>query len=136
MHPSEDSIEVAGGYILELMPGVTEETIQLIEKAAAEAPSLSEVLKNGGKAEDYLATFMFAIEFTEIEHNFALKHVCSCSNEKMINSVKMLGLETIESMINEGKDQSGACQFCGKTYIISIEDLEFLKAELTGSEVH
>ena len=134
--PSENGIEVAGGYVLELMPGVSEETIQLVEKAAAESPSLSNVLLKGGKAEDYLSSYMSAIEFTELEHGHDLKHVCSCSREKMINSVKMLGLDAITEMIAEHKEQEGACQFCGKTYKISMEDLEFLKAELSNEEVH
>ena len=134
--PSETGIEVAGGYVLELMPGVTEETIQLVEKAASESPSLSKVLLSGGKAEEYLASYMSAIEFTELEHDYELKHVCSCSREKMINSVKMLGLEAIKEMIAENKKQEGACQFCGKSYDISLEDLEFLKAELSNEDVH
>ena len=64
------------------MPGVSEETIQLVEKAAAESPSLSNVLLKGGKAEDYLSAYMSAIEFTELEHGHELKHVCSCSERK------------------------------------------------------
>ena len=48
---------------------------------------------------------MSAIEFTELEHDYELIHVCSCSREKMINSVKMLGLEAIKEMIAENKKQ-------------------------------
>ena len=81
--PSETGITVAGGYILELMPGVTEETIDLVEKAASEAPSLSKVLMDSGKAEDYLASYMSAMNFEELEHDYELKHVCSCSEENV-----------------------------------------------------
>ena len=134
--PSETGIAVAGGYILELMPGVTEETIDLVENAAASSPSLSKTLSEGGKAEDFLASYFQAMKFKEVEHDFELKHVCSCSHEKMIDSVKMLGLETIKEMIEENKTTEGACQFCGKSYDITVENLLMIQAELTNTTVH
>lgn len=120
----------AGGVLIELMPGHTEETIRKIEARAKSAPSISKRILEGATAEDLINDFLGDLKLLPLEHNHPIKYQCRCSQERVIRSLGLLGLQEIDSMLAEKKPIDAACEFCGRRYQVSLEELGTLRAEV------
>lgn len=128
--PSESGVEIAGGFILELMPGYTEETITRLEKLHAMIGSLSGQIKQGAKAEDLVRPYLDHFAFEEITHPYQLAYRCGCSVDRVERSLLLLGPATLDDMIASGETSDVQCEFCGKQYSLGTDDLERLRKTL------
>lgn len=132
----DGKVEIAGGYIVELMPGATEETKAQLEWIQSQSKSISQRIRQGDSADDLIAPFKEAFDLKPIEHPHKVEHECICSVERMEAALKLLGSKTIEDMIkkasSESDSESATCEFCGKSYEISQKQLELILQELSG----
>lgn len=123
-------VEAAGGVLIELMPGHSEETIAKIEKRVREAPGISKRLLEGATAEDILKDYLGDFDLMELEHPFPVQYHCRCSYERVLRSVVLLGIEEIDDAIAENKPLDVTCEFCGRPYEVSLDDLAKLRNEI------
>jgi molecular chaperone Hsp33 len=134
----EGRLEIAGGYIVELMPGATEETKIQLEWIQSQAVSISRRIRQGNSADDLISPFKEVFDFEPIEHPYTVEHECICSVERMEAALKLLGAKTIKDMIAKARAgaaseaEKATCEFCGKSYQISEEQLELILQELSG----
>ncbi len=120
----------AGGVLVELMPGHTEETIQKIERRAKNAASVSKRILEGATPGDLVNDFLGDLKLLPLEHDYPIKYQCRCSQERVLRSLGLLGLEEVDSMLADKKPVEAACEFCGRKYRISLRELEDLRAEI------
>jgi molecular chaperone Hsp33 len=52
------------------------------------------------------------------------KFKCTCGVERVWRALKLLASHDVKSIIEEGKDVSISCGFCGKTYSVTAEDIQ------------
>ncbi len=123
-------VEAAGGILIELMPGHTEDTIAKIENRVKGAPSISKRILEGATAEDLIKDYLADFELMELEHPYPISYQCRCSYERALRSVMLLGLEEIDRMIQEKKPADITCEFCGRRYQIEEADLNKVRQEL------
>ncbi len=128
--PSEKGIEIAGGYILELMPGYSEETLSKLESLQPLVGSLTQKLKTGAQAEDLIGIYLDHFDFQEIEHPFELSYECGCSLERVERSLLLLGPSVLDDMITSQEDAVIHCEFCGKEYRLKVPHLSSLRDSL------
>jgi len=123
-----NEVFASGGFILQLMPGTTEETIQIIEKRIKEMKPISELLSSGKNPEDIINII------TEGNHKFIdempLDYVCDCSKKRFEKGLISLGKEEINNFIKENKPIEITCQFCKKQYNFSISELKTIYKNL------
>jgi molecular chaperone Hsp33 len=82
--------------------------------------SIAEIVKN------YLGNIKLIENFHEHEFSFR----CKCSESRVARSLTMIGREALDEMIEENKTFEITCEFCSKLYLIDVESLKEIRAEL------
>lgn len=123
-------VEAAGGILIELMPGHTEETVNAIEARVKKAKPISTRLLEGANAEDLIKDYLADFELLPMEHEHEIEYSCRCTKERVMRSVGLLGLEEIDSIIADGEATDVSCEFCGRHYSLTVDDLKEIRAEV------
>ena len=79
---TDQSVRAAGGYIVQLLPGAPDETIDLVEAGIHAAGNVTAMLDSGLSAEDMLRTVLGPFE-VEILETTPVDYRCYCSREKV-----------------------------------------------------
>lgn len=117
----DQSVLASGGYILQLMPNVKEETIQKIEKIVAGFPAVSSLIQIGKTPEEILHMLSSGTE--EILKKQPIDYVCHCSKEGFARSLSALDEDTLHTLIHEDGQVEIECHFCRKKYIFTKDEL-------------
>ena len=121
------SVKVAGGYLVQLLPGAPEETIDALERGIQRAGAVTAMLEAGLTPEDILGQVcgelgVVFMETTEVSYK------CYCSRERVEGALISLGRKELEEIAAEGKTFPVECQFCDTIYEFTPEDIrELLK---------
>ena len=119
------SVKVAGGYILQLLPGAPEETIVKLEEGIRKAGAVTPMLEQGMTPEDILGQVcgdlgILFLETTEVSYK------CYCSKERVEAALISLGKKELTEIMEEGKPFPVECQFCDTVYTFTPEDIKKL----------
>jgi molecular chaperone Hsp33 len=120
----DGSVEAAGGYLLQLMPGISDAVATGIESAVRELPHPTAMLRAGETPEQILQR-VFGDDI-EVHDERDVRFQCQCSGERVRNALRMLGGQAVAEMIEEGRERGGAevtCEFCTERYLIPLAEL-------------
>lgn len=117
-----NTVRRAGGFILQLMPGVEEETIARLEERLGAIRSITALLEAGMTPEDILAHILGDMGL-EILERVPASYRCDCSRERTLTTLAGLGRESLD-WVAEGKPTEVVCQFCGTIYRFDAEEME------------
>lgn len=126
---TDQSVKVAGGYLIQLLPGAPEDIISKLEQGIAKAGAVTPMLSEGLTPEDILRRVMtdFELDFLETTE---VSYKCYCSRERVTSTLIAVGKKDLQEMIDEGKPISIECQFCDTKYQFTPDDLKALLASL------
>ena len=116
------TIRAAGGYIIQLLPGVYEDEIDRLEECIKKARAVTECLGEGMSLEEILSTTLEGFE-VEVLDEAEVGYRCTCSRERTRGVVMSIGAEELSVIAEEDGKAEVACQFCDNKYM-------FEKAEL------
>ena len=125
----DQSVKSAGGYLIQLMPGATEDTIVKVEGGIMAAGPVSALLEQDPDPEHLLRAVMSDFDLKILETQ-PVSYKCYCSRERVERALISLGRKELEEMIREQGSCQLSCQFCDTVYDFSKEDLERLLASL------
>jgi len=111
----------SGGFILQLLPNCSEETIVKIEKVLASIPSISQLFSEGKTQYDIIN--ILANNNAKILEELPIKYYCGCRKTKFTKSLGLLPIEELKDMISEDQGCHIACNFCKKEYNFSQDEL-------------
>ena len=119
------SVKVAGGYLLQLLPGAPDDVIDKLEAGIQRAGAVTTMLEQGMTPEDILGAVVgdlgvVFMETTEVEYK------CYCSRERVTSALISLGKKELKEIMDEGKDFPVECQFCDTTYAFTPDDIAAL----------
>ncbi|MFT9486488.1 Hsp33 family molecular chaperone HslO [Tepidibacillus infernus] len=115
------SIRAAGGFIVQIMPGLEENDISMIEASIQNISSVTSLIDQGMSPEQILETiFAEKVEFLE---SMNIQFKCSCSHNRIEQMLISLGKEEIKDMIEKENGAEVVCQFCNTKYYFNKEDL-------------
>ena len=121
------SVKVAGGYLLQLLPGAPEETIDALEKGIQRAGAVTAMLEDGLTPEEILGQVCGDIGAVFMETP-EVCYKCSCSRDRVTSALISLGREELTEIAEEGKTFPVECQFCDTVYEFTPENVrELLK---------
>lgn len=123
----DETVEVAGGFMLQVLPGASEETIDQLEETIQNLPQVSDFLNQERDLEKLLARLVGEDNYKVLEE-MPVTFECDCSKERFGDAITSLGKDEIQQMIDEDGGAEAQCHFCRKTYQYSEEELEDLKA--------
>ena len=125
----DNTILAAGGFIIQLMPGCEDETIDEIEKRLASIEPVSKMIEQGYTPEQILEAVL-GEENVRILSSMPVQFQCQCSKERFGAAILGLGVKEIEEMIVEDGQAEAQCHFCLEKYHFSREELEGLVNEI------
>ena len=125
----DQSVKVAGGYLIQLLPGAPDEVIDKLEAGIKRAGAVTSMLDAGLTPEDILGQVcgdlgVVFMETTEVSYK------CYCSRERVTDALISLGREELTQILEEGKTFPVECQFCDTVYEFTPEDLKKILKEL------
>lgn len=124
---SEPFVTAAGGIMVQMMPGVNEHIVTMIEDTIAHAPHLTSVIKEGATPEDLIRLALGDIKFEILEER-EVEFRCNCSMERATSMIAALGRDEVQSMLDEDNGAVMTCGFCGEIYQLSGDDLREILA--------
>lgn len=119
----DQSVTSAGGYLIQLLPGATEDIITKIEAGVRNLGPVSRALEGGMDAEDLIKAVLSDFEVTILEKH-PVEYRCYCSQDRVTRALISMGREELSSLIEEQGEAHLTCQFCDKVYDYSKEELE------------
>ena len=127
------SIKHAGGFIIQLLPFASEETITKLEYRLSEISSVTDFFNEGKTPEDMMRSILgeeiFGTDIS-IEETRSTAYRCNCSRDRVTKALISIGRTEIQSMIDDKKPVNLHCDFCNKDYEFSIPELESLLENL------
>lgn len=123
----ENTVHCAGGFIVQVMPFVTDEVLSRLEENIQKISSVTQMLDDGHTPEQMLERVLEGLDI-EITDTIPANFSCNCSHERIEKAIISIGKKDIQSMIDEGKEVEVKCHFCNTAYKFSVEELkEILK---------
>ena len=113
----------AGGFIVQAMPGCTEETISKLEENLKNIPPVSELINDGKNGRDILKLILGDEEFNVLK-TAPVKFACSCSRDRFTKGIKSLGYTTVKKIYDEDHGLTATCQYCHQQYVYSDQELK------------
>ena len=123
------NVKVAGGYLLQLLPGAPDDVIDKLEEGIRRAGAVTPMLEAGMTPEDILGQVcgdlgVVFLETTEVSYK------CYCSRERVTKALISLGREELTQIMEEDKSFPVECQFCDTVYTFTPEDIRDLLGKI------
>lgn len=125
---AEPFVKASGGVMIQMLPGVNEHLITMIEDTIARSPHLTTVIDGSTHPTDLLKLALGEIDFEVLEEK-DVAFQCTCSMEKAIAMIGALGKDEVESMLAEQGNAVMTCGFCNEVYTLSEADLNSILSE-------
>ena len=121
------SIKHAGGFIIQLLPFASEETITRLENSLANVKSVTDYFNNGMSVEEMMDKIIGEDVFESkiiIEEKRPTGYHCNCSRDRVTKALISIGRAEIKSMIDDGKPVNLHCDFCNTDYEFQVDELK------------
>ena len=116
------TILCAGGYLLQLLPGATDEEITRLEQNIAAMPSVTEMLRAGKTPKDMMELAMAGFD-PEVLDQRQVEYRCDCSTQRTREMLLSLGRKELEKMRDEDPHCEVVCHFCHTKYEFDLNQL-------------
>lgn len=124
MDPATVEVTHAGGFLIQLLPGCPESTIRQLETNLAKFSSVTEFYQeHGDDPKAMLLALLDGLSPVEEGEKPVCWH-CSCSEERARHTLESLPKGDLEEMAHDTKDTEIVCEFCGKTYRFSPQEIQ------------
>ena len=121
------SIKHAGGFIIQLLPFATDETITKLENRLANIDSVTNYFNRGMTPEDMMRDILGEEVFGQdiiIEDARDTQYKCNCSRERVTKALISIGKKELKSMIDDGEPVNLHCDFCNSDYEFTIPEIQ------------
>jgi molecular chaperone Hsp33 len=117
-------VEAAGGFLIQLLPGLGEDAVAEIEREVAALPHPTTLIRQGVAPEDVLAR-VFS-DRLEILDRYEVRFGCPCSRDRFERALVTLGSDELTRIIEEEENETTelVCHFCNEAYHFSGADME------------
>ena len=116
---------LAGGMLIQVLPGANPEDTDKLEKNVQKLEPVTSMLAKGMSIEDMCRTALNGFEM-EILDEFPVRYVCNCSLERVERALLTLSSEEILSLAGDEGFAEIKCQYCGRAYQLTKQDLSRL----------
>ena len=127
----DNTVRQAGGFIIQLMPFVTDEVLDKLEESLKNIKSVTEILDAGNSPEEMLQLILGDLEL-EITDRMDCSFNCNCDRQRVEKALISLGRTELDDMIKEGKPIELSCQICNKKYEFTVDELKNIVSKCTS----
>lgn len=123
------TVNCAGGFLIQLLPGCPENIIDVLEKNISVLPPVTQMLSGKMTVDEMAVKAMGGLDLDKLdETEFTYK--CNCSRQKAQAAMLAAGKKELEDMLEDGKPAVVECHFCDKRYEFDLEDIKSLIKKL------
>ena len=121
----DNTVKQAGGFIIQLMPFIPDETVDKLEAKLANVKSVTSMLDAGFTPEMILEELLgeFGLEITE---KMPTQFSCNCDKHRIEKALISVGRKNLNEMVQDGKPIEVGCHFCNTKYEFTVEELKEL----------
>ena len=123
------TIKRAGGYLLQLLPGATEEEITMLEHNIANVKSITSFFENDKTVYDVVDTVLEGFNPNILDESEVHYH-CDCNRERVEKALISIGIKDLEMLRDEEEQIEMGCQYCDAKYHFTKKDLDKMVKEL------
>lgn len=123
------SVKHSGGFIIQVLPGASDEAIDLLEDKLKDFPPVTALLEEGNTIEQIIERLLGEVAFLEKRE---IQYHCDCNLEQMERGLISIGEKELTEIINEDKKAELVCHFCNKKYLFDEQKLQGLINEIKG----
>lgn len=110
---ADGSIKAAGGFIIQLLPGLSDDEISAIENQLSSLPPLTAMLEDGLELDEILAN---VLQMVQVLDRIDIRFRCQCSRERVERTLISLGRDELERLMREDDIVEVKCHFCNEAY--------------------
>lgn len=119
----DSSVIVAGGFIIQLLPGLNDQEIDAIEQAVGQMPPVTSLLDQGMELEEMLSWLLPDVKVLE---EMDITFSCHCSRDRVERTLISLGKDELTELQEVGEETEVVCDFCNEVYTFSADELQVL----------
>ena len=116
------TVEKAGGFMLQLMPGADESLIDTLEATVSGMPSVTTLLSAGATIDNIIEDIFRNLGDLTLARSECM-YSCTCSRERMANALRLIGTADLDEIIEDGRGAELKCDFCRNKFFFTNEDL-------------
>lgn len=120
---------LSGGLLIQVLPGADDDAVTRLEKNVATLEPVTTMLAKGMSMEDICALALSGFQM-EILDEFHIGYACTCSRERVTRALSSLKPGEIRSLADESGRAEAKCQYCGRIYSFTRQELEALAVSL------
>lgn len=119
----DNTVNVAGGFIIQVMPDISEETVEKLEQKLSQVSSVTSLLEQGMTPEDLLRLLLGEFEL-EILDTMPVRFKCGCSRERVSKTLALLGKDELDSIVRSNEPIEVKCHFCNTAYSFAPDEVK------------
>ncbi|MDD6074808.1 MAG: Hsp33 family molecular chaperone HslO [Clostridium sp.] len=125
-----NTVRQAGGFIIQLLPGASDEMIDSLEKKLGEIAPVTSMLDQNMTPEMILTEILgeFGLEILD---QMPAEFYCNCEKKRVEKALISIGRKELQEMIDEGKTIEVNCHFCNTNYSFTVEELKEIYEKAT-----
>ncbi len=124
----DQRVSAAGGVLIQALPPKNKKMVDTLVERLGALPPVTQLLREGNNPEQILEILFAGIPYDTLEKR-ALAFHCSCTSETIERVLISLGREELCRMIAVPDPTEVRCEFCGRRYTFSREELTRLMEE-------
>lgn len=125
----DQSVQAAGGYLIQLLPGAPDELIDRVEAGVQKAGAVTGVLREDPDPAALLRRVLDGFEI-EILETAPVEYRCYCSRGRVRATLVSLGADELRDIVEKGETVHVGCQFCDADYAFGPDEVAGILAEL------
>lgn len=134
---ADGTVKVAGGILIELMPGADDRIISKIEENMGSVRALSELLIEQEQLKLTLDEYLSDFDMVKIDENKSIKYHCRCSKERVERAFFLIGIDELDNMIKDGQgSEKISCDFCGRQYTLTLDEIKEIRQKAFRSTLN
>ncbi|MFC3342314.1 Hsp33 family molecular chaperone HslO [Paenibacillus abyssi] len=131
---TDGSVLQAGGFIVQLMPGLSDDEITRLEQVLAGMPPVTALLDQGESPEELLR-FVVGDDL-QVHETMPITFVCKCSLDRVEKTLISMGEAELQRIIEEDGKAQVECHFCNEVYTFDRPRLEILLEQAKPKPMH
>lgn len=108
-------VRAAGGVMVQIMPGASDEVVSRLEASIKNAPHTTELIREGATPLELARMVLGDLPYDLLDER-EVSYVCSCSYERAVSMIGAFDRKELEAMLREDGGAVINCQFCNQTY--------------------
>ena len=121
-----DQVVAAGGYVVQLLPEVTEAPLAIMAERLEEFRDIKQLLiDTNANPEHMVSELLYGFPHTHLADSPVGFH-CDCNASRVVGAMATLGREELSQLIEDKEVVEVSCDYCGKVYEVGPEQFRTL----------